>query len=657
MPSSITLTVKNLPSSTSFFLSALQPLNYIYRGKVDNAIAFGTRDSPPDFWVTQETPGIPAGAAHVAFPAISQKNVQEFFIAAIKAGGKCHGEPLLRDEASGYYSAAVIDLDGNSIEAVYRPDLLESDSDRSRPNSMSSAGSVASRSQANTSVKAPTVVSKITTIRSRSSMPTEARSTAPSKAPTQVSKAPTSASRAPTQVSKAPTSASKSPTQVSKGPTQVSRAPSAAPTSVSRAPTSAPQTQLQPQTQTVTHTTPTGEVITSIFSEARNTINVAKELVNQARPALDSSNSTPNLPTTATQRNDPQSHQPSDTIVGTLLGVAAGAALHYAYTKATESKSPPPAEQQFQRPANIARTSTELYYPEEREYYYHEYSRQPYAIEAPPTEYGGSRVPSQRYITMQETDERLSEIAPTAMTGRPRRRSSFSGVDVRSFTSQSRASQNPNRSNARMLAAPPTSYRAPTAITQAESQISGRSIRSKSRHGSTARAASLNSSNSRRSRRSGSDEDLRSRRNDDGASRASRRSSKPSSRAPSVAGSDVKTVVPTKTKESVVSKATTARTAATALKADQVPLPPSRAGSAVSNQQSDYHSTHSKAHKTVIGKMIERDRAEGGRGLTKSVVGKIEDACNVDVSDREVDPSDSVSQVSSNHTRRSRRSK
>lgn len=53
--------------------------------------------------------------------------------------------------------------------------------------------------------------------------------------------------------------------------------------------------------------------------------------------------------------------------------------------------------------------------------------------------------------------------------------------------------------------------------------------------------------------------------------------------------------------------------------------------------------------------MLERDRQEGGRGLTKSVVGKIEDACNVGVTDKEVDPSDSVSQISSNHSRKSKR--
>jgi hypothetical protein len=50
---------------------------------------------------------------------------------------------------------------------------------------------------------------------------------------------------------------------------------------------------------------------------------------------------------------------------------------------------------------------------------------------------------------------------------------------------------------------------------------------------------------------------------------------------------------------------------------------------------------------------VERDR-QGARGeLTKSVVGKIEDSERLNVSSREVDPSDSVSQVSSVGSKRS----
>ena len=139
MPSSITLTVSHLPRSTSFFLSSLQPLDYVYRGRTDNTIGFGSAlnlSAPPDFWITQEVPGVPAGAAHVAFPASSHRRVERFFTAALKAGGKIHGEPAIRD-SSGYYSAAVIDFDGNSIEAVFRPTFSDDKENTSAKSSIS----------------------------------------------------------------------------------------------------------------------------------------------------------------------------------------------------------------------------------------------------------------------------------------------------------------------------------------------------------------------------------------------------------------------------------------------------------------------------------------------------------------------------------------
>lgn len=44
-----------------------------------------------------------------------------FFLAALKAGGKLHGEPQIRDVKLRYYSAVVLDADGNRVEAVYCP--------------------------------------------------------------------------------------------------------------------------------------------------------------------------------------------------------------------------------------------------------------------------------------------------------------------------------------------------------------------------------------------------------------------------------------------------------------------------------------------------------------------------------------------------------
>ena len=63
---------------------------------------------------------VKAGAAHIAFAASSRNAVLEFFTAALKAGGRIHGEPAIRDPGSGYFSAAVLDFDNNSIEVRHR---------------------------------------------------------------------------------------------------------------------------------------------------------------------------------------------------------------------------------------------------------------------------------------------------------------------------------------------------------------------------------------------------------------------------------------------------------------------------------------------------------------------------------------------------------
>ena len=68
---------------------------------------------------------VKAGAAHVAFAAPSRSAVQAFFTAALKAGGRIHGEPAVRDQETRYYSAAVLDFDNNSIEVTHRPKQLE----------------------------------------------------------------------------------------------------------------------------------------------------------------------------------------------------------------------------------------------------------------------------------------------------------------------------------------------------------------------------------------------------------------------------------------------------------------------------------------------------------------------------------------------------
>ncbi|KAJ5566335.1 hypothetical protein N7535_007973 [Penicillium sp. DV-2018c] len=224
--SHITLTVSHLPTSTSFFLSCLQPLGYQFIGRHDDYIGFGQKQGEPaDFWMTEAKPGSPPGAVHVAFPAPSKDAVGSFFISALKAGGKIHGEPKLRDSQSGYFSAAVIDFDGNSIEAVYRSRSRSSNasiasaSETSGPTMAlleSSSRSVVSKASSRAStVKAPSSIAP------RSEAGSIARSHAVSKAPTIIDRA------APSVVSQGPPPSYSNTDTMQRGPP--AQAPAQAP--------------------------------------------------------------------------------------------------------------------------------------------------------------------------------------------------------------------------------------------------------------------------------------------------------------------------------------------------------------------------------------------------------------------------------------------
>ncbi|KIY03626.1 uncharacterized protein Z520_00317 [Fonsecaea multimorphosa CBS 102226] len=478
MPSSITLTVSHLPTSTSFFLSALQPLNYVFRGRQEHTIGFGPAsppNTPADFWITQEIPGVPAGAAHVAFPAASRAQVQDFFLAALKAGGKIHGEPCQRD-ASGYYSAAVIDFDGNSIEAVYRPAFGD---DANRENA--DTRSVVSHRSA--TVRAPSVVA------------------APKSVVSNMKSV-----RAPSQV------ASKAPSYVSSPP-------------------DVPLQNTQPKPK------PSGDVLGSLINEARNAANVARDLVNSMTPNLISSGP----PASSTGNNSTGGGSGAgEAIVGTLLGVAAGAALHYAFSNRSKEDSrddrdehkfvPPPRPsvtgRSVSEPVNVVRaeySTVPSEYPGVPEKYGYR------AIEPAPSAYTyTTREPSdQKLITMYDHDhpaptDKASTIRPASVT---RRVSMDSGVGLgvvpRDFDAASHASSKASRQSKKSTnAPPPTSYRAPTALTvkSKASGASGGGGRSRSRASSTSRlgrslsgrssaeqprsrSQSRHSSRSRRSRR------------------------------------------------------------------------------------------------------------------------------------------------------------
>lgn len=55
---------------------------------------------------------------HLAFQARTRGEVDEFYSAALAAGGRSNGAPGLRPYHDRYYAAFVLDPDGNNIEAI-----------------------------------------------------------------------------------------------------------------------------------------------------------------------------------------------------------------------------------------------------------------------------------------------------------------------------------------------------------------------------------------------------------------------------------------------------------------------------------------------------------------------------------------------------------
>ena len=178
-----------------------------------------------------------------------------------------------------------------------------------------------------------------------------------------------------------------------------------------------------------------------------------------------------------------------------------------------------------------------------------------------------------------------------------------------------------------MLEAPPTSYRAPTVLT----------------------AADTNASKNMKPRRSSSQ------------SRSSASRSHHSRLLSSAADNDVHTVlhiretvrrVETFPSDQSVASKHTSKSKASTVKPERHPLPPSRAATWANSSPSEasfatLKSGRSSA-KTVMGKMGVSTEASGNRrDLTQSVVGKVKGTKKLNVPGSELGPEDSVSQVSS----------
>ncbi len=117
------VTVSDFKKSKIFYQKALAPVGYSMLMELTPEMTGGWEGAgfgvapTPDFWIGIGTPQKPH--VHVAIRADTRKAVDEFYKAAMAAGGKDNGAPGVRpDYHEKYYAAFVLDPDGHNIEVV-----------------------------------------------------------------------------------------------------------------------------------------------------------------------------------------------------------------------------------------------------------------------------------------------------------------------------------------------------------------------------------------------------------------------------------------------------------------------------------------------------------------------------------------------------------
>ncbi|WP_343314693.1 VOC family protein [Brucella sp. BE17] len=125
----IAFKVSNIGRSRSFYESCMPKLglSLIARSSSGFFINGGKRAPVPFMFVSQSAHGNasadmkPGNHLHLMFAATSREAVQDFFEAAMKAGGTDSSRPGYQGaEEMGYYAALVHDPDGNTLEAGFR---------------------------------------------------------------------------------------------------------------------------------------------------------------------------------------------------------------------------------------------------------------------------------------------------------------------------------------------------------------------------------------------------------------------------------------------------------------------------------------------------------------------------------------------------------
>jgi catechol 2,3-dioxygenase-like lactoylglutathione lyase family enzyme len=121
----VSIGVRDIDRSKSFYDAALAPLGYKCIRAARSLIGYGYGADRISFWVFAAERPVHAdekSGLHFCFAAPDAAAVDAFHAAALRAGGRDNGPPGLRPMYDpDYYAAFIIDPDGYRIEAYYGP--------------------------------------------------------------------------------------------------------------------------------------------------------------------------------------------------------------------------------------------------------------------------------------------------------------------------------------------------------------------------------------------------------------------------------------------------------------------------------------------------------------------------------------------------------
>ena len=112
----VMLNVANKIDGMKFYTPVLQVLGIKILYDQNEYAAYGVDSF--HFWLRESKKEDVTRKMHLAFSAGSREKVDEFYQAALTAGGKSNGAPGLREHGPKYYAAYVLDPAGNNIEVV-----------------------------------------------------------------------------------------------------------------------------------------------------------------------------------------------------------------------------------------------------------------------------------------------------------------------------------------------------------------------------------------------------------------------------------------------------------------------------------------------------------------------------------------------------------